>query len=1380
MKELEIEKGQSQDPAPYRVKELETLSAVASAVSGVVELGQVLARALDTVMKLSTADKGAIHLLDANGQELVLRTHRGLSSEYSRAHHKLKVGEDVVGRTVQTGQAVVVEDSTTDAQTTHEVVDTDEYRSLICVPLRTNAGVLGTIAMLSAQPRHFSPLDVPLLSAVAHQIAAAIETARLFEEKERRVKELAALNEIGQAIGSTLNLTQVLKLVARKTAAICNAERCSILLLDQQKNELMPMMSQFASGAPDTELWRIFKEETLAEKVADVPVMGEVIKEGRTVVLDEESRSRLPERWTEPFGIKSLLLVPLASRDETIGLLALDYTTEGQHFTTEQMDLATTIGSQVAIAVENARLYAREKKRAAQLSVINEVGRRATSSLNLDELLQETAVAIQEGFNYHFVSILMVNEEAGEAEQRAEVGRHRCMRAAGYRLSLDEGLIGWVVRNAEPLVVNNVAQDARYLEGFPTRPFTKAELVVPIKQDRTVAAVLDIQSAELNAFDATDLMSMQAIADQLSVAMENAQLYEDITEHSIDLEATNREIVALQDISASLAGTLDLQEVLQKVVDGVVGGLGYSLAGLAMIDEQKKVVGNLVFSGIGNELVRQVKRMANLKRAEAYLPLDAQENLAVQSLKAPKTLMTDSLYQVFRPVIGHRASNAIQELLSIKTIIGVPLLVEGRPVGGILASTRKTEQNEQDLAPLQAFANQAALAIQRARLYEETKKRLDELSTLHETALAATSTVDLTEILDRIIGALKRTLGFTNLTVMLVDDADQRLKITAGAGYPPEIVERMQPKLGQGITGWVAQKGEPLNVPDVAADPRYIIGDEKIQSELCVPLKAGERTIGVLNVESTQGAAFSEDDVRFLSILAGQLAVIIENARLFQQVVQGQKEWEDTFEAITDGIAIYDAELTLLRANPALAKLLDTTPEALVGKHCCEVLSHCEGPGTASCLHRRTMETRGPTSVEVEEPRLNRTLHVFSFPIFDEVGDFKGTVHTIRDATEEKLLRAQLLQTEKLAAIGRLVSGVAHELNNPLTSVMGYAQLLQTADVSQEIKDDLRSIYQEAQRSAKIIENLLTFARKEKTEKRYTNINQALSDTLELRAYQLKVDNIELIRQLDEHLPSTMAAPHQLQQVFLNLINNAHQAMLDHQGEKRLIVRSETDDEVIRVKVTDNGPGIAEDTLRNIFDPFFTTKEVGQGTGLGLSIAFGIVQEHGGQIWAESEVAKGTTFTVELPIVQRPSDSLEVAGHPGSTEVLSGKRILVIDDEEGILQVIRRMLEGMGHQVVTLPNAETALDKMDSEEYDLVICDVRMPGIGGQELFQLVKKRKPELAKRIIFTTGDTVSDSTRVFLENTTTPHLSKPFKIEDLEQVIEEVLQRQQKAIG
>ncbi|HEM61081.1 MAG TPA: response regulator, partial [Chloroflexi bacterium] len=537
-------------------------------------------------------------------------------------------------------------------------------------------------------------------------------------------------------------------------------------------------------------------------------------------------------------------------------------------------------------------------------------------------------------------------------------------------------------------------------------------------------------------------------------------------------------------------------------------------------------------------------------------------------------------------------------------------------------------------------------------------------------------------------------------------------------------------------------------------------------------LTVGDRTIGVLNLESRRPAAFSDETVRFLTTLAGQLAVTIENARLFHKVAQGERDWEDTFKAITDGIAIYDDDFTITRANPALADILAVPLKSLIGKHCYEVFSYCYGASHASCPHRRAMRTREPTSVEVEEEQLRKRLLLTSFPIFDEDGTSKGTVHTIRDVTEERALRAQLLQTEKLAAIGELVSGVAHELNNPLTSVMGYSQLLLAADLDPEVREDLETIYREAQRSAKIIENLLTFARRETALKGRTDINQILKDTMALRSYQLKVDNIELVAELDEHLPPTMAAPHHLQQVFLNLMNNAHQALLESNGPRRLLVRSQAVRDTILIKMIDNGPGIPEEHLSKIFDPFFTTKEVGQGTGLGLSIAFGIVQEHGGTITVESSPEQGSVFTVELPIVPdvdrapRPPDQVE-------DERFEGYKALVIDDDAEVLEVVNRLLTSIGLRAVAVSSGQAALEKLDRERYDLAICDVRMPGMGGKELYRLVRERQPGLARRFIFTTGDSMSSSTRAFLEATSCPHVTKPFTIEELRKAIEGTMQ-------
>jgi signal transduction histidine kinase len=229
-------------------------------------------------------------------------------------------------------------------------------------------------------------------------------------------------------------------------------------------------------------------------------------------------------------------------------------------------------------------------------------------------------------------------------------------------------------------------------------------------------------------------------------------------------------------------------------------------------------------------------------------------------------------------------------------------------------------------------------------------------------------------------------------------------------------------------------------------------------------------------------------------------------------------------------------------------------------------------------------------------------------------------------------MEQQLIQAGKLAAIGQLVAGVAHELNNPLASVVGYSQLLMGADCSEKIKRDLERINRQGVRAARIVENLLTFARRKEPRQESININDVIERSLELQAHQLALDNISIVKELDEALPPTVADPFQMQQVFMNIIGNAHQALRDWGGERELRVRSELVGDMIRVEFADSGPGISPEVMGRLFEPFLTTREVGKGTGLGLSIAYGIVEAHGGRVWAESEVGKGATFIVEIPV----------------------------------------------------------------------------------------------------------------------------------------------------
>ncbi len=387
------------------------------------------------------------------------------------------------------------------------------------------------------------------------------------------------------------------------------------------------------------------------------------------------------------------------------------------------------------------------------------------------------------------------------------------------------------------------------------------------------------------------------------------------------------------------------------------------------------------------------------------------------------------------------------------------------------------------------------------------------------------------------------------------------------------------------------------------------------------------------------------------------------------------------------------------------------------------------------------------------------------------------TLVALRDHTEERLLQERLLQSEKMASVGQLVSGVAHELNNPLTGVMGFAQLLLARELEETVRTQVQTIYGEAERAAKIVQNLLSFARRRRPAKEMADINALLQRVLELRSYDFTIRNISLDMTLDTRMPRVWVDPDQVQQVFFNLIKNAEQAMIDAHGGGRLTVQTRGAPEGVRISVADSGPGIAPEVQRRVFDPFFTTKDAGEGTGLGLTICYSIVDEHGGRIWTENLVEGGAVFHVELPFgIAEPA---ETDGH-GVNGVLplltpaGGKRILVVDDEDSIRALLRDILRLDRHSVELASSGIEAAQRVAAESFDVIITDMKMPGMDGATFYREVRRRDPAQARRIVFITGDTVSPDTRAFLQRVANPVLSKPFKIGPLRDAIEAVLEQ------
>ena len=365
----------------------------------------------------------------------------------------------------------------------------------------------------------------------------------------------------------------------------------------------------------------------------------------------------------------------------------------------------------------------------------------------------------------------------------------------------------------------------------------------------------------------------------------------------------------------------------------------------------------------------------------------------------------------------------------------------------------------------------------------------------------------------------------------------------------------------------------------------------------------------------------------------------------------------------------------------------------------------------------------------------------------------------------------QLIQSGKLAAIGLLAAGVAHEINNPLNSVMGFTQLLLEQDLPVPVHRDLEQIYAEGQRAARIVADLLAFATSRKPEHEAVDVHAAVSRAYALKSYDLQRHSIELRMRVPTSLPPILGDEQQIIEVVLNLITNAEQAIAaaKRTGTVTVTVTGEASSASVRISVHDDGPGMAPEILGRIFEPFFTTKDAGVGTGLGLSVCRSIVRQHQGEIWAESIPGAGTTFYVELPVPVTPPTraSRPIAERPS----LPGLRILVVDDEANARDLTARILERDGHIVETASDGNEAGERIRSGAYDCVVADVRMPGLSGPELYRLAEEINPELAARFIFVTGDTMSPETLEFLSSTASAHLMKPIDAGELRQLVAEI---------
>ena len=498
------------------------------------------------------------------------------------------------------------------------------------------------------------------------------------------------------------------------------------------------------------------------------------------------------------------------------------------------------------------------------------------------------------------------------------------------------------------------------------------------------------------------------------------------------------------------------------------------------------------------------------------------------------------------------------------------------------------------------------------------------------------------------------------------------------------------------------------------------------------------------------------------------------------ELKQLEAELRGVLDAVHSGVLLLAVDGQIRFANAHFGTLFGLDPGVLTSLARIEDVAHLLGPllrAPGAFVERWKFFATGANGPVHDEFELagpaRRVFERYARPVLDDGGRPLGWLQIYSEITNQRHIQSKLAQTEKMAALGQLVSGIAHELNNPLTSIMGYAQLA-LGRAPGTLNNEVQMIFAQAERARRIVKNLLFFARQAQPERTRVDLNEIVERTVALRGYELKIENIAIRCELAADLPATLADPHQLQQVVLNLLVNAEQAILESRGRGSIQLRTRKGAESgLLIEVTDDGPGIPAEIVSRIFDPFFTTKPPGLGTGLGLSIVYGIVEQHGGDVAFENLPGGGAKFTVEIPLLAVPAETVCVATAPSADpDNVSPGRVLVVEDEPTVAQLISDVLCEEGHKVEAVLDSQEGLTRLARAHYDLIICDLRMPRLDGPSFYDALVRTQSPARDRILFITGDTLGPHTVEFLKSRQLPFLAKPFLVEELKLAANRIL--------
>lgn len=691
-----------------------------------------------------------------------------------------------------------------------------------------------------------------------------------------------------------------------------------------------------------------------------------------------------------------------------------------------------------------------------------------------------------------------------------------------------------------------------------------------------------------------------------------------------ELKTKERLLSSIHKISSLLTRPISLDRILTCIVKETAQVFGFSRVGVFLTDKDKGLLVCKYLIGFNAEETERA--MTKPYRLADHDCMDT------KVARLGKTIYSRDM--VNDPRATTLDLKVCRHMKRMATII-VPLKIKKDTIGLIVADRReqKLHMTQKDIDSFSTFANQASIIIENARLQEQNQRKIQQLLALQEISREASSTINLKKLLRVIsVSAMKITKA-SSCALLLLDNVNRHLRIASQIGYEGLDTAGFSLPVGEGVSGWVAEHGVPLLVRDVSQEPRYLEVIKEVRSEMAVPLISENKVLGVLNVDSVNPGAFSEDDLKLLTIYAGHTASLIKNARLYGQVMTERNFREDILESYPNSVIAIDMKKEIISINRRTEEIFRLKRKNVLGKQAAEVFGE-------EIVRVVDLAIAHNTLIDYHEVRKSRkdgsqvTLGITSSWLRDHQDTLIGVVFIVRDLSEAKRTEEMMRRMDRLTSIGQLSAGIAHEIRNPLASISLNVQMLsKKLALDRAARNMVSDTLEGIDRIKSLVKGMLDFARPSTPALKRDSVARVLRNSISLMDSQIRKKRIEVKLELPEDLPEIVFDEHQIQQVFVNLLLNGLEAMSD--GGSLRIKGSLGKDQKSRkghlaLQIMDTGAGILPENLSKIFDPFFTTKS--EGTGLGLSIVHKILEQHHAEISVVSEENRGTTFILNFPL----------------------------------------------------------------------------------------------------------------------------------------------------